>query len=51
VTDNRQGPEEDHMTIEEFDLHDLDAAIDAGEIIDSKTLIGLLRTRDLLRSR
>jgi len=51
VPHNRQGPEEDHMTIEEFDLDRLDAAIDAGEIIDSKTLIGLLRTRDLLRSR
>lgn len=51
VAADRQGPEEEHMTIERFDLADLDAAIDAGDIVDSKTLIGLLRTRDLLRER
>lgn len=51
VPDNRQGPEEHHMTIEEFDLDDLDRAIDDGTLKDAKTLIGLLRTRDLLRNR
>lgn len=50
VPHNRQGPEEDHMTIEEFDLDGLDRAIDDGTLVDSKTLIGLLRTRDLLRN-
>jgi 8-oxo-dGTP pyrophosphatase MutT (NUDIX family) len=48
VPHDRQGPEESHMTIEPFDLDGLDAAIDDGTIVDSKTLIGLLRARDRL---
>lgn len=51
VPHNPQGPEEENMTIEEFDLEHLDEAIGDGTLIDSKTLIGLLRTRDLLRGR
>lgn len=51
VGHDRQGPEESHMTIEELDLLDLDAALAAGTICDSKTLIGLLRARDVLLRR
>jgi 8-oxo-dGTP pyrophosphatase MutT (NUDIX family) len=49
VPENRQGPEEDHMTIETFDLLGLDAAIADGTLRDAKTLIGLLLARDGLR--
>ena len=49
VPDDRQGPEESHMTLEEFDLDTLDAAIANGTIADSKTLIGLLQARNQLR--
>lgn len=48
VPDDRQGPEESAMTIETFDLVDLDHAIATGAITDAKTLVGLLRTRDAL---
>ena len=51
VPDDRQGPEEDHMTVETFDLADLDAAIAAGTLTDGKTIIGLLRARDVLAAR
>jgi len=51
VPDDRQGPEEHHMTIEEFDLDELDRAVDDGTLKDAKTLIGLLQTRELLRNR
>ena len=47
---DRQGVEEAHMTVEEFDLHGLDAAIADGTLSDSKTLIGLLIARQRLRS-
>lgn len=49
VPADRQGPEEQDMTIEEFALADLDQAIADGTIADSKTLIGLLMARDRLR--
>lgn len=48
VPDDRQGVEEDHMTVEVFDLADLDEAIATGVLTDAKTLVGLLRTRDRL---
>ena len=48
---DRQGVEELHMETVEFDLAGLDAAIDDGTLADSKTLVGLLRARDLLRAR
>jgi ADP-ribose pyrophosphatase len=51
VPDDRQGVEEAHMTVEQFDLADLDAAIDAGRLTDAKTLVGLMRARDRLRDR
>lgn len=50
VEADRQGVEEAHMTVEAFDLAGLDAAIAAGELADSKTLIGLLLARDRARS-
>lgn len=45
VDADRQGVEEQHMTVEAFDLGGLDEAIASGEIADSKTLIGLLMVR------
>lgn len=45
VQDSRQGVEEMHMTVQEFDLADLDDAIASGAIADSKTIIGLTLTR------
>lgn len=51
VPHDRQGPEESHMTIEEFALADLDDAIADGSLADSKTLIGLLIARDRLAER
>lgn len=48
---DRQGVEEAHMTIERFDLAGLDAAIADGTIADSKTLIGLLMVRNVVRDR
>ncbi len=36
------GPEEQHMTVEQIRLDDARALIDAGEIVDAKTVIGLL---------
>jgi ADP-ribose pyrophosphatase len=43
-----QGIEEEHMTVEVVPLADIPAAIASGEIIDAKTIIGLLLT---MRSR
>lgn len=51
VPDDRQGVEEQHMTVETLDLGDLDAAIAAGTLTDAKTLVGLLLARDRLRGR
>ena len=41
---NRQGPEEQHMTIERLALDDVVAAIADGRIEDAKTVIGLMMT-------
>ena len=49
VEADRQGVEEAHMSVEPFDLDGLDAAIAAGDVADSKTLIGLLLARDRRR--
>jgi ADP-ribose pyrophosphatase len=51
VPADRQGPEEQHMTVEPFALAGLDAAIAEGTLADSKTLIGLLLVRDRLSRR
>jgi ADP-ribose pyrophosphatase len=45
----RQGPEEQAMTIETADLHDVPAMIADGRLTDAKTVIGLLLTREHLR--
>lgn len=42
VGSEADGPEEEHMTIETVRLEDVRALIDAGEIVDAKTAIGLL---------
>ncbi|MEM7142029.1 MAG: NUDIX hydrolase [Actinomycetota bacterium] len=39
---DRQGPEEQHMTIERWPLDDVAAAIADGRICDAKTVVGLL---------
>jgi len=49
VPADRQGVEEQDMTVEAFDLGELDDAIASGVLADSKTLIGLLLVRDRLR--
>ena len=49
VPADRQGVEEQDMTVEEFPLASLDEAIASGALADSKTLIGLLMVRDRLR--
>lgn len=45
---DRQGVEEQHMTIERVALDDVPGLIASGEITDAKTVIGLLLVRDLL---
>ncbi|WP_421122037.1 NUDIX hydrolase [Aquihabitans daechungensis] len=49
VPADRQGVEEQDMTIEEFPLAGLDEAIASGTLADSKTIMGLLMVRDRLR--
>lgn len=50
VPTNHQGVEESHMTVETFDLGNLDGAIAEGTLADSKTLIGLLLARNRRQS-
>ena len=40
------GPEEEHMTVEHVDLADVPAMVSAGELVDAKTIIGLLLARE-----
>lgn len=47
---DRQGPEEEAMTIEHVRLDDLDDLMASGELIDAKSVIGLLVARDRLRA-
>lgn len=49
VAHDRHGPEERHMTIEEFSLADAIGMIGDGRIDDAKTVIGLLMVDRLLR--
>jgi 8-oxo-dGTP pyrophosphatase MutT (NUDIX family) len=42
VPSDRQGVEEEHMTIEEVPLADVPGLIDRGELTDAKSIIGLL---------
>ncbi|HVF32448.1 MAG TPA: NUDIX hydrolase [Acidimicrobiales bacterium] len=45
---DRQGIEEQHMTIERVALDDVAGMIASGALTDAKTVIGLLLVRDLL---
>ena len=47
VRDAREGVEEQHMTLERIHLDDAPALIASGQIIDGKTIIGLLLAREL----
>jgi ADP-ribose pyrophosphatase len=47
VPERRQGPEEQHMTVEEVALADVPDMIDAGEIVDAKSIIGLTLARSV----
>jgi 8-oxo-dGTP pyrophosphatase MutT (NUDIX family) len=47
---DRQGIEEQHMTIEQVALDDVPSMIASGAITDAKTVIGLLLVRDQLAS-
>ena len=47
VGDAREGVEEQHMTVERIHLDDAPALIASGQIIDGKTIIGLLLAREL----
>jgi len=50
VPTDRQGPEEQHMEVLHVPLADALAMIERGEILDAKTIIGLLLTDRRLRS-
>ena len=45
------GPEEDDLVVHRIPLNDALAMVDRGEIIDGKTVIGLLRAERFLRDR
>jgi 8-oxo-dGTP pyrophosphatase MutT (NUDIX family) len=44
------GPEEQHMTVERVPLDRVSELIAAGDVIDGKTIVGLLLARERLRS-
>jgi ADP-ribose pyrophosphatase len=44
VPEDRQGAEEQHMTVEEVALADVPAMIRSGQIVDAKSIIGLSLT-------
>lgn len=46
---DRQGPEEAHMQVLHVPLDDALAMVDRGEVIDAKTVVGLLMTERRLR--
>ncbi len=48
VADDRQGIEEQHLTVERIRLDDVPALIAARELVDAKTVIGLLLAREAL---
>jgi 8-oxo-dGTP pyrophosphatase MutT (NUDIX family) len=45
VADNRQGVEEQAMTLQEVRLADVDRMVAAGELLDAKTILGLSLVR------
>jgi ADP-ribose pyrophosphatase len=51
VADDRQGIEEESMTVEEIKLDDIDRLLAGGEITDAKTIIGLLLAARRLQPR
>lgn len=51
VASDRQGPEEEHMVVEEVALRDVPSLIADGTLADAKTLIGLLAAREHLGLR
>lgn len=48
VDDSRQGPEEEHMTVERVALDDVPAMVADGRLVDGKTIIGLLAAREVV---
>lgn len=48
---DRQGPEEEHMTVERISLRAVPALIASGELTDNKTITGLLAAREHLGIR
>ncbi len=48
---DRQGPEEEHMTLEQVSLRDVPALVADGTLTDAKTIMGLLATREHLGLR
>jgi 8-oxo-dGTP pyrophosphatase MutT (NUDIX family) len=48
VPENRQGAEEQHMTVEEVPLAEARDRIASGQIVDAKSIIGLMLTTSLL---
>lgn len=48
VSQDLQGEEEQHLRIERIRLGDVPALIGAGELVDAKTVIGLLLAREVL---
>jgi ADP-ribose pyrophosphatase len=48
---DRQGPEEEHMTVERLSLRDAPGLIATGALTDSKTITGLLAAREHLGVR
>ena len=42
VPDNRQGLEEEYMSIERISLQDAGASISEGDLIDAKSMLGIL---------
>lgn len=51
VADSRQGVEEEHMTLELVPLAAVPALVASGELIDAKSIIGLLLAREHLGIR
>lgn len=49
VADDRQGVEEEHMTIERVPLDDVPTMVASGELDDAKTIIGLMLAYHRLR--
>lgn len=51
VGDNRQGAEEEHMTLERVALAQVPELVASGELVDAKSIIGLMLARDRLDVR